>query len=156
MTTGNVIVHRSLASGLPRVGIPQRSSFERWASAAVIATRRRRVTELSIRLVDEEEGRALNARYRKRDYATNVLSFPAELPPGVKLPLIGDLIICVPVIASESAAQDKALRDHYAHMTVHGVLHLLGYDHEADTDAGKMEALETRILATLGVANPYV
>ncbi|PZQ15506.1 MAG: rRNA maturation RNase YbeY [Rhodanobacter denitrificans] len=149
------IVHLSLASGLPRRGLPQRASFERWVAAAVAGARRRRATELSIRLVGADEGRRLNHQYRGRDYATNVLSFPAELPPGVRLPLIGDLIVCAPVVAREAAEQGKAARDHYAHLTVHGVLHLLGYDHEHDADAERMEALETRVLAGLGIADPY-
>ncbi len=84
-----------------------------------------------------------------------MLSFPAELPPGVRLPLIGDLIVCAPIVAREAAEQGKSARDHYAHLTVHGVLHLLGYDHQHDADAERMEALETRVLAGLGIADPY-
>ena len=116
---------------------------------------RRRSAELSIRLVDSTEGRELNRQYRSKDYATNVLSFPVELPPGIKLPLLGDLVICAPVVAREAAEQDKKRRDHYAHLTVHGVLHLLGQDHEIETDAERMEAIERRILAGLGIADPY-
>jgi probable rRNA maturation factor len=93
--------------------------------------------------------------YRKRDYATNVLSFPADLPEGVSLPLIGDLVICAPVVAREAIEQRKVLRDHYAHMTIHGTLHLLGHDHENDADAERMEALERDILAGFSVADPY-
>ncbi|ANB19275.1 rRNA maturation RNase YbeY [Dokdonella koreensis] len=153
--TAEPTVHLSLAVGLLRRGLPQRTSFARWVAAAVAAARRRRATELSIRLVGVDEGRLLNVQYRGRDYATNVLSFPADLPPGLRLPLIGDLVICAPVVAREAAEQGKTARDHYAHLTVHGVLHLLGYDHEADADAERMEALETRVLAGLGVADPY-
>lgn len=153
--TAGPIVHLSLASGLPRGGLPQRTSFTRWVAAAAAGARRRRATELSIRLVGADEGRQLNHQYRGRDYATNVLSFPAELPAGLRLPLIGDLIVCAPVVTREAADQGKSVRDHYAHLTVHGVLHLLGYDHERDADAERMEALETRILAGLGVADPY-
>ena len=153
--TAEPTVHLSLAAGLPRRGLPQRTSFARWVAAAVAAARRRRATELSIRLVGVDEGRLLNVQYRGRDYATNVLSFPADLPPGLRLPLIGDLVICAPVVAREAAEQGKTARDHYAHLTVHGVLHLLGYDHEADADAERMEALETRVLAGLGIADPY-
>lgn len=156
MKTVDVGVHLSLAAGVSRRGIPQRASFESWVIATLAALRRRKATELSIRIVDIDEGRALNLQYRERDYATNVLSFPADLPPALKLPLIGDLIICAPVIASEAQAQGKQRRDHYAHMTVHGVLHLLGHDHQTDTDAEKMEALEMRILAALGIADPYL
>src|SRR5690606_7773710 len=117
--------------------------------------RRRRATELSIRIVDDAEARALNRDYRNRDYATNVLSFPADLPPGITVPLIGDIVLCAPVIAREAQEQGKALGDHYAHLAIHGVLHLLGFDHGTDAEAARMEALETRILAGLGIGNPY-
>lgn len=148
-------LHLSRSHGLSAKGIPQRASFQAWVDAALHGARRRRTAELSIRLVNADEGRALNRQYRKRDYATNVLSFPADLPAGVALPLIGDLVICVAVVTREAAEQRKAARDHFAHMTVHGTLHLLGYDHEGDADAEQMEALECKILASLGVANPY-
>jgi probable rRNA maturation factor len=105
--------------------------------------------------VDTDDGRSLNRDYRGKDYATNVLSFPAEFPPGMDLPLIGDLAICAPVVLREAAEQGKAARDHWAHMTIHGVLHLLGYDHLVEQEAELMEALETRILAGLGIADPY-
>ena len=145
----------SVGYAAPRAGVPASASFRRWAEAALRGARRRKATELSIRIVDIAEGRALNRDYRGKDYATNVLSFPAELPPGVSLPLIGDLAICAPVVAREAAEQGKDPRDHWAHMTVHGVLHLLGYDHIQDSEAEAMEALETRILAGLGIADPY-
>jgi len=118
--------------------------------------KRRKATELAIRIVGLEEGQALNRDYRGKDYPTNVLSFPAELPPGVALPLIGDLAICAPVVAREAAEQGKKPTQHWAHMTVHGVLHLLGYDHLEDAEAERMESLETRILASLGIADPYL
>ena len=140
---------------LARAGIPQSTSFRRWVEAALQAARHRRASELSIRLVDDTEGRALNNQYRQRDYATNVLSFPAEFPTGVSLPLLGDLVICTPVVADEARAQHKSLRNHYAHLTVHGTLHLLGYDHENESDAERMESLERRILADLGMTDPY-
>ena len=145
----------SVGYAAPRAGVPSSASFRRWAEATLRGARRRKATELSIRIVDTPEGRALNRDYRGKDYATNVLSFPAELPPGVALPLIGDLAICAPVVAREAAEQGKAPRDHWAHMTVHRVLHLLGYDHLEDAEAEAMEALETRILAGLGIADPY-
>jgi probable rRNA maturation factor len=148
-------VHLSRATGLAAQGIPRGDSFRRWVHAALHIARRRRASELSIRLVDSDEGRELNRQYRGRDYATNVLSFPAELPPGLRLPLLGDLIICAPVVAREAVEQHKSLRDHYAHMTIHGVLHLLGYDHLVDAEAERMEALERRALAGLGIADPY-
>ncbi len=141
---------------LPRTGLPAATSFRRWVDAALQGARRRRPAELAIRLVGHDEGRALNRDYRGRDYATNVLSFPVELPPGVALPLIGDLAICAPVVLREAAEQGKPARDHFAHLTIHGVLHLLGHDHVEDRDAQAMEALEIRILAGLGIADPYL
>ena len=140
---------------VPRAGLPASASFRRWAEAALRGARRRKSVELAIRIVDADEGRTLNRDYRGKDYATNVLSFPAELPPGVDLPLIGDLAICAPVVLREAAEQGKRSRDHWAHLTIHGVLHLLGYDHLEEAEAEAMEALETRILAGLGIADPY-
>ena len=140
---------------VPRAGLPSAASFRRWVEAALHGAKRRKPTELAIRIVDVDEGRALNRDYRGKDYATNVLSFPAELPPGVALPLIGDLAICAQVVLREAAEQAKLPRDHWAHLTIHGVLHLLGYDHIDDAEANVMEALETRILAGLGIADPY-
>ncbi len=145
----------SVGYAASRKGVPSSASFRQWVEAALRGAKRRKATELSIRIVDAKEGRRLNRDYRGKDYATNVLSFPAELPPGVKLPLIGDLVICAPVVAREAKEQHKLPRDHWAHMTVHGVLHLLGYDHIEDAEAEAMEALETRILAGLGIADPY-
>jgi len=141
--------------GLPRAGLPSSASFRRWAEAALQGARRRRRTDLAIRIVDHAEGLTLNHDYRGRDYATNVLSFPAEPPPGVSYALIGDLAICAPVVQREAAEQGKSARDHWAHLTIHGVLHLLGYDHLEEGEAEVMETLETRILARLGIANPY-
>jgi probable rRNA maturation factor len=148
-------LHLSRSAGMSQIGVPQRSSFTRWVEAALRAAKRRGNAELSIRIVDAGEGRSLNRQYRDRDHATNVLSFPIELPDGIKLPLLGDLVICAPVVAREAAEQGKPLRDHYAHMTIHGTLHLLGYDHENDADAERMEALERRVLGTLEIADPY-
>ena len=139
----------------PRGGIPASMSFRRWVEAALQGTRHRKHAELSIRIVGAREGRVLNRQYRGKDYATNVLSFPVELPRGVASPLLGDLVICAPVVAREAREQRKAPRDHYAHLTVHGVLHLLGFDHQNERDAARMETLETRILAKLGIADPY-
>jgi probable rRNA maturation factor len=141
--------------GVARKGVPSPLSFRRWVDAALAGAKRRKPAELAIRIVGTREGRTLNREYRDKDYATNVLSFPAELPPGVNLPLIGDLAICAPVVARETIEQGKAARDHWAHMTVHGVLHLLGYDHIDDGEAEIMEALEKRILAKLGIDDPY-
>ncbi|MGB0133503.1 rRNA maturation RNase YbeY [Dokdonella sp.] len=145
----------SRSPGLSARQVPARSSFQTWLEAALRGARRRRATELSIRLVDAEEGRALNREYRHRDYATNVLSFPSDLIPEMDSPMIGDLAICVPVVIREATEQGKSVRDHFAHMTVHGTLHLLGYDHEVDTDAEQMEALERKVLGNLDIADPY-
>jgi len=140
---------------VPRAGLPAATSFRRWAEAALRGAKRRKPAELAIRIVGADEGRTLNRDYRGKDYATNVLSFPVELPPGIALPLIGDLAICAPVVQREAAEQGKAAHDHWAHLTVHGVLHLLGHDHVDERDATAMEALETRVLAGLGIADPY-
>jgi len=145
----------SVSYAVAREGLPSPVSFKRWVRAALAGARRRKPAELAIRIVGAREGRALNRDYRGKDYATNVLSFRAELPRGVALPLLGDLVICAPVVAREARAQRKPLAHHYAHLTIHGALHLLGSDHENPRDASKMEALERRILAGFGVADPY-
>lgn len=152
----SVELHLSRTPGMSQRGLPQRASFLQWVEATLRMVKRRGNSEVSVRIVDADEGRALNRQYRRRDYATNVLSFPAELPAGVKLPLLGDLVICAPVVAREAHEQRKSLRDHHAHMTVHGTLHLLGHDHENDEDATRMESLERRILAELGITDPYL
>ena len=154
MTHGPTVLDVSVSYGLPRTGVPAATSFRRWVAAALDG--RIRQADLAVRLVDDREGRALNRHYRGKDYATNVLSFPADLPEGVKLPLLGDLVICVPVVAREAREQGKRLNDHYAHLTVHGALHLLGWDHEDEREAECMEQLEREILASLGIADPYL
>ncbi|MDE2054576.1 MAG: rRNA maturation RNase YbeY [Xanthomonadaceae bacterium] len=148
-------VELGVSYGTPRRGVPASASFRRWTETALSAARHRKPAELSIRIVGAREGRVLNQRYRGKDYATNVLSFPAELPHGISSPMLGDLVICAPVVAREAREQHKRVRDHYAHLTVHGTLHLLGFDHQNERDARQMETLETRILATLGIADPY-
>lgn len=149
----------ALSYALPRTGMPTRPQFRSWVLAALTGAGRRFDSEVAIRLVDAPEGQAMNLQYRHKDYATNVLSFPAEVPEGLPedfdFPQLGDLVICAPVVAREAAEQGKALNDHYAHLTVHGVLHLLGFDHIDDAEAEEMEALERRILAGLGIADPY-
>ena len=153
MTKGPIHLDVAVNYAAPRAGVPAAVSFRKWVAAALKG--RIREADLAIRIVDEREGQALNRHYRGKDYATNVLSFPAELPEGVKLPLLGDLVICAPVVAREAAEQCKPVAAHYAHLTVHGVLHLLGWDHEHDKDAEAMEQLEREVLAELGLPDPY-
>ena len=157
MTKGPVRLDVSVGYALPRAGIPAAVSFRKWVAAALAG--RIREADLAIRLVDADEGRALNRHYRGRDYATNVLSFPTDLPEGlpegVRLPLLGDLVLCAPVVAREAGEQGKPLAAHYAHLTVHGTLHLLGWDHDNDVEAEAMEQLEREILAGLGIDDPY-
>lgn len=138
-----------------RKGVPVLRSFERWLAAIPDLRKRRGWTEVNVLIVGSTAGRRYNREFRGRDYATNVLSFPFEPMPGEHSGLLGDLVICAPVVAREAREQRKQARDHFAHMTIHGVLHLLGYDHESDADARRMESLETRILASLGVDDPY-
>ena len=157
MTQGPIHLEVAVGYALPRKGIPAAVSFRKWVAAALAG--RIREADLAIRLVGAREGRALNRHYRGKDYATNVLSFPAELPEGlpkgVKLPLLGDLVLCAPVVAREAKEQGKPLAAHYAHLIVHGCLHLLGWDHEDPREAEAMEQLEREILATLGLPDPY-
>lgn len=153
MTRGPVQCDVGVSYGISRKGLPAPASFKRWAEAACQGRIRR--ADIAIRIVDEKEARALNKHYRGKDYATNVLSFPAELPEGVTLPVLGDLVICAPVVAKEAVDQGKSLAAHYAHLTIHGVLHLLGLDHDHDTEALVMEAIEREILADMGYPDPY-
>jgi len=138
--------------------IPDDAQFRRWINA-VLSTQDHDCS-LTIRLVDEAEARRFNKTYRERDYATNVLSFPADLPEGLPVELrqaqLGDILICAPVVAREAHEQNRSEVDHWAHLTIHGVLHLLGYDHEQPDEAAIMEALETKILNGLGVSDPYI
>ncbi|MDR9439814.1 MAG: rRNA maturation RNase YbeY [Halomonas sp.] len=135
--------------------LPSRSELETWVAAVLARHEVAADSELTIRFVGDVESQALNRDYRGRDRPTNVLSFPFENLPGIALPLLGDLVVCHPVVVSEAEEQDKSLRAHYAHMVVHGTLHLLGHDHMEDTEAEAMEALEREILASLGISDPY-
>jgi probable rRNA maturation factor len=139
--------------------LPAAVSFRKWVAAALDG--RIREADLAVRIVGSKEGRALNRHYRGKDYATNVLSFPADvadgvkLPKGVVMPLLGDVVLCAPVVAREAKEQKKPLAAHYAHLTVHGALHLLGWDHQDAREAECMEQLEREILAGLGIDDPY-
>ena len=134
-------------------GVPARRDFQRWALAALQPLERS--VELVIRIVDAQESRQLNRQYRAQDKATNVLSFPFEPPPAVESHHLGDLVICAPVVRQQAHEQHKQEQYHWAHMVVHGVLHLRGYDHQNEEDASEMEALEKRVLNQLGVPDPY-
>ena len=127
--------------------VPAKSQFKKWAKAALSVD-----TEVTIRIVDAQEALKLNSQYRDKDYAANVLTFPLTETPH----LMGDIIICSPVVAAEASAQNKDLMAHYAHLTVHGMLHLCGFDHETEPQAELMELIEIQILAKLGYANPYL
>ncbi|HSG50830.1 MAG TPA: rRNA maturation RNase YbeY [Rheinheimera sp.] len=134
--------------------LPSTEQFQQWLDAAILPFQAE--AEVTIRLVDNAESQQLNLTYRGKDYPTNVLSFPFQCPPGVELPLLGDLVICAPVVAKEAAEQNKPLYAHWAHMVIHGSLHLLGFDHINDDDAEQMEAEEITILQQLGITNPYL
>ena len=134
--------------------LPTAQQIEQWATAAVQPQSDE--VEMTVRIVDEAESHALNLNYRGKDRPTNVLSFPFECPDEVELPLLGDLVICRQVVEREAQEQDKPLMAHWAHMVVHGSLHLLGYDHIEDDEAEEMESLETQIMTELGFADPYL
>ncbi len=135
--------------------LPSDAQLKRWVLMAL--GDKSGVTELVIRIVEVAESAALNDTYRNKKTATNVLSFPFEAPEGITpLPLLGDLVICATVVAREAKEQHKALHAHWAHMVIHGVLHLLGYDHIEDVDAAVMEKLEIELLASLGYSDPYI
>jgi probable rRNA maturation factor len=134
--------------------LPSESQIQQWLDAAILPFQAE--AEVTVRIVDESESQQLNFDYREKDKPTNVLSFPFQCPPGIELPLLGDLVICAGVVAQEANEQQKTLSAHWAHMVVHGSLHLLGFDHINDDDAAEMEAEEIQILAELGFADPYL
>jgi probable rRNA maturation factor len=141
-----VIAHTDNAS------LPDDSRFEQWSGAAYLG---KDASGVCILLVDEPESRTLNARYRGHDKPTNVLSFPMRLPEHLGALALGDLVICAPVVEREAREQGRAVLAHWAHMVVHGMLHLQGYDHESESGAAVMETLEARILNKLGFDDPY-
>lgn len=132
---------------------PDKKTLTTWAKQAL--QEKQIQGKIAIRIVDEKEMTELNGQYRNKPYPTNILSFPSNLPPSIHQGWLGDLVICAPVLALEAAQQNKALNAHWAHIVVHGILHLLGHDHEAESDAEIMEALEEKILHQLGFDNPY-
>ena len=134
--------------------LPTEEQIVQWATAAVQPEGDE--VEMTVRIVDEAESHELNLTYRGKDRPTNVLSFPFECPDEVELPLLGDLVICRQVVEREAAEQEKPLIAHWAHMVVHGCLHLLGYDHIEDDEAKEMESLETQIMQGLGFDDPYL
>ena len=139
--------------------MPTLEQFTHWVETALAfeaQTEDFPETEMTIRIVDEEESQTLNREYRGKDYPTNVLSFPFEVPEGIELPLLGDLVICRQVMEREAKEQQISLASHWAHLAVHGTLHLLGYDHIEEAEAEEMEGLETQIMQKLGFEDPYL
>ncbi|MGX9419015.1 rRNA maturation RNase YbeY [Vibrio sp. WJH972] len=134
--------------------LPSHHQIQEWVDK--IITPFQAEAELTVRLVDEQESQQLNSQYRHKNKPTNVLSFPFEAPPEVELALLGDLVICCPVVEREAKEQNKTPIAHWAHMVVHGCLHLLGYDHIDDDEAEEMEALEAEIMLDIGYNDPYI
>jgi probable rRNA maturation factor len=148
-------LHLAVQYASSATGLPTRPRLRRWVVAALQPDTLS--AEITLRIVDADEGLQLNRDYRGKAYATNVLTFTYDDGPVVPgMPLLGDIVLCTPVVAAEAEAQGKPLLAHYAHLVVHGVLHLQGFDHEEAADADRMEALETQIVTKLGYADPYV
>lgn len=140
---------------LEMAGLPTVTEFRRWVDAALAEAGHAQDAEVVIRIVNEAESASLNRTYRHKAGATNVLSFPFEAPVGVSVDLLGDIVLCAPVVVREAVEQQKSLPAHWAHLAIHGVLHLLGHEHQDATQAEAMEQLESRILAGLGYPDPY-
>ena len=138
--------------------LPTKGQFQLWVDTALaeVSSKPSQDFELTIRLVNNEESQQLNKQYRGKDKPTNVLSFPFEVPDGIELNLLGDLIICIEVMKQEAQEQNKALFEHWAHLVIHGCLHLVGFDHINDSEALEMESIEITILEKLGIDNPYL
>ena len=134
--------------------LPSTAQMQLWAEAALLPYNKD--FELTLRLVDISESQQLNHQYRGKDKPTNVLSFPFEVPDGIELDLLGDLVICADVVENEAITQNKTVNAHWAHMIIHGCLHLLGYDHISEDEAIEMETIEINLLAPLGIENPYI
>ncbi|AZG74441.1 rRNA maturation RNase YbeY [Shewanella livingstonensis] len=153
MSQQEISLDLDLQIAVDNVNLPTQTQFETWVRTAIGQTMP--IVELTIRIVEVVESQQLNLTYRGKDKPTNVLSFPFEAPPEVELPLLGDLVICAQVVEQEAIEQNKPLNAHWAHMVIHGCLHLLGYDHIIDQEADEMESLETQLVEGLGFTNPY-
>lgn len=153
-----MIVHVDVERACDDIISVDDASIVRWVQSAAASAENSSVADVAVRIVGRDEIHSLNRDFRQRDKATNVLSFPAGkiegLPTDERQPL-GDIVVCAAIVAAEALEQDKAEADHWAHMLVHGTLHLLGYDHESDVEADAMESLEAQILRDFGIANPY-
>ena len=136
-------------------GLPEQEQVRRWVTAALEGCAKPEA-DIVVRIVDEAEITVLNREFRGKDAPTNVLSFPAGAMPGVEHNMLGDVVVCAPVVVGEAVVQHKDLEAHWAHMVIHGVLHLSGYDHIDDDDAEKMESRETVIMQALGYADPWL
>jgi probable rRNA maturation factor len=134
--------------------LPSQEQFETWVNVALPTVGDE--FEVTIRIVDIEESQSLNHEYRGKDKPTNVLSFPFEAPQGLELPLLGDLVICRQVVENEAIEQQKPVFNHWAHLVIHGILHLRGYDHIDDDDAEEMESMEIDLLTSFSIPNPYL
>lgn len=157
---GSEMVDLELQWAIKEQPIPTQEQCEEWVQASLVGEMAGEANELTVRIVGPEESQTLNREYRGKDKPTNVLSFEFENPPGLidlgeELPYLGDLVICAEIVEAEAKAQNKPLESHWAHMVVHGTLHLQGYDHHDDDEAEEMEALEKEILHGLGYNDPY-
>lgn len=150
MNTDSDITVQVAVSGMP---LPSARDIHRWVTQALAA--QQASGELVVRIVDEAEMTALNGRYRGKDGPTNVLSFPCEGVAGIDTGMLGDIVICAPVVQEEAVRQGKVPQAHWAHLVIHGVLHLLGFDHLQEHEARLMEARETELLQQLGYADPW-
>ena len=145
------MIHVELQNASASTAVPPSQQFTHWAVAAT----RKQNAEIVIRVVDEKESADLNGQFRGKHGPTNVLSFPFQAPPGMATDILGDILICAPVVEREAKEQGKSLHAHWAHMVIHGVLHLQGYDHIEENEAVKMESEEIAIMNGLGFPNPY-
>lgn len=150
-----MIVHLNVQNVSANKHVPETAQLQRWAETALAGFVAEEI-ELGVRIVDENEIAELNQQYRHKQGATNVLSFGYEDPPGVSSNILGDLVICAPVVENEAAEQNKSIDAHWAHMVVHGIMHLRGYDHEQDDEAEIMQHKEVELLNTLGYPDPYL